>query len=269
MVLFLDSLVRFPVPFGTMPVLPWRDQDLILVPALALYTTQKQRGCSLSLESEEISQKQYRKMVNPLFPVQMDCKTNPAYRDHFRSKRSQDSVCRLRQRDTLASLPLQACNCCIPQRNHQRNNPGGCGGQFQLLCRFLPSAVSPSRNRSALISSAPWGQEQVWQYDARVPVLPTLPGHFVFTHGQSFQGTILKTVQHVEILCQIPQDMLNKTQYWRKSSVKSTWLHFMGLALNCAYLQEIFKFTTFTDSEGGKWSIFYYLLTVLHSHHSG
>lgn len=119
-------------------------------------------------------------------------------------------------------------------------------GGVQLLSIFLLSAAPPPRNKSALISCVLWGQGQVCQCDARVPVLPRLPEHCVFTRGQSFQGTILKTVQLVKILCQIPQDTLNNTQYWIKSSIKSTWLHFMGPAIDCAYLQKVLKFTTFT-----------------------
>lgn len=143
-------------------------------------------------------------------------------------------------------------------------------GGFSSCADSCPSAAPPSRNKSALISSVPWGQGQVCQCDdARVPALPSSPELCVLTPGQSCQGTILRTVQLVKILCQIPQDMLSKPQHGTKSSVKSTWLHFMGSAIDCAYLQKVLKFTTFTDSEDGKWSIFYDLLTFLHSHHSG
>lgn len=74
---FLDSLARCPISFGILPVPPLRDQDLILIPTLALYTTQYLYWI---WKGSEISsgKKKHRKMINPLYQVQRDTHTTPS-----------------------------------------------------------------------------------------------------------------------------------------------------------------------------------------------
>lgn len=127
-------------------------------------------------------------MINPLFPGQRDSQTNPAYRDHSRSKRSQGSVCKLRQTHWLL-FPFRLH---LLQVLHPPNEPAGKTALVQFLCRFLPSAAPPSRSKNALIFTVPRGQGQVCQCDARVPVLPSSPEHFIFRLPFWKQCSLLK-----------------------------------------------------------------------------
>lgn len=150
----------------------------------------------------------------------------------MRSKRSQGSVCKLKQRHS-GSLPSGLC-LCIPQRKPREKALDGLEVQFSICPLQLLS-----RSSSASVCTAPPGQGQVC---SGMPGYQFCPAHHnIFTHGHSFQGTILTQVQLGKIPCQIPQNMLNKTQDCIKSCVKSTRLHFMAPAIDCAYLQKVFN----------------------------
>lgn len=117
-VLSFDSLARCPVSFGILPVPPLRDQDLTLIPALALYSTQQHSTYTRSGKGQRfpVAQKQHRKMINPLYPVQRDSHTTPSSLKKSLEK-SPGSVCKSQKGDTLASAfpsGSVSCDCSIP-----------------------------------------------------------------------------------------------------------------------------------------------------------
>lgn len=152
MVLFLDSPVRFPVSFGMMPVLPWGDQDLILVPIPALYITQKHSGCNLL----ERVRGDFTKTLHLPDDKSFIPRTLRLIqlRDHFRSKRSQASVYKLRQRDTLACLSLQVlspASAVSPKGTTRENSSAGRWGSSVLL--QIPAICSSSFQEQEWLNS--------------------------------------------------------------------------------------------------------------------
>jgi len=177
-----------------------------LVPVLGLYSTQKHRDYNTSGKGQRrlpVSQKEDAKYFAPGTLQLLHLK------EIILDQTEAQTQCVNSGREThLLLFPFRLCllHMLYPLKEPPEENPLGFR---QLLCRFLPSAVPPSMNKSALISAVQCGQGQV-QCDTHSVHLARTSCVHIWTELLVYHSE--NSVQ-LKILCQIPQDMLNKTQY--------------------------------------------------------